>query len=87
MAAKRSKENVYQGYPDVHMNTAKGNTLYSPDVRMATAKSTLADVRMRTARGDTTKGSENLSPRHRKLLASPEVQRKATVAQLCTCPT
>ena len=41
MAAKRSKENVYQGYPDVHMNTAKGNTLYSPDVRMATAKSTL----------------------------------------------
>ena len=85
MAAKRFKENIYQGYPDVHMNTAKGNTISSPDVRMATAKSTVADVRMRTARGETVKGTDNLSPRHRKLLASPEVQRKATVAQLCTC--
>ena len=81
MAAKRFKENLYQGYPDVHMNTAK-SSVYSPDVRMGTAKSTLHDVHMNTARSDTVRG-ENFTPRQRKLLSSPEVQRKATVAQLC----
>ena len=64
------------------MNTAKG-TIYSPDIRMATAKNTLHDVHMNTARN--TARQDNFTPRQRKLLASSEVQRKATVAQLCTC--
>lgn len=81
MAAKRFKENLYQGYPDVHMNTAKGGTL--ADVRMATAKNTLHDVHMNTAKN--TLRPEKFTPRQRKLLSSPEIQRKATVAQLCTC--
>ena len=80
MAAKRFKENLYQGYPDIHMNTVKG-TINSPDIRMATAKSTLHDVHMNTAAG--TIRQEKFTPRQRKLLASPEIQRKATVAQLC----
>lgn len=82
MAGKRFKENLYEGYPDVHMNTAKG-TISSPDVRMATAKNTLYDVRMSTAKN--TIRQDKFTPRQKKLLASPEVQRKATVAQLCTC--
>lgn len=84
MAARRFKENLYEGLPDVHMNTVKGTLGYSSDIRMATAKSTLHDVRMSTARGVDTLRSDNFTPRQRQLLASPEVQRKATVAQLCT---
>lgn len=57
------------------------------DVRMDTAKAmTLGDVKMETARGTTWKKTgPNLQLWERELVASPEVKRKATVAQLCEC--
>ncbi|KAG8874019.1 hypothetical protein FRB97_006200 [Tulasnella sp. 331] len=54
------------------------------DVRMDTAKGmTMGDVTMQTARGTTWKKTgPNLQLWERELVASPEVKRKATVAQL-----
>lgn len=76
---------------DIHMNTAKGLTGMG-DIRMATAKGNLAydDIRMETARGGTTMKAGGFQIWERELLESPEIRRKATVAQLCTfqisCP-
>lgn len=58
------------------------------DIRMDTAKNmTMGDVRMETARGGGTtfnKKGTNLKLWEKELVDSPEVRRKATVAQLCT---
>jgi hypothetical protein len=56
------------GLPDGHMNTPRGHP-YSDDVRMDTARMTLKPGGFRMWEKD--------------LLESPEVRRKATVAQLC----
>lgn len=67
------------------MNTAKGvPSLYNNDIRMGTAKNTLAaDVRMNTAVPGTTVKKNAFKPWEKEILGSSEVQRKATVAQLC----
>lgn len=67
------------------MNTQKGYTASSPDIHMATAKGmTLAnDITMQTARVDTTLKQGRFKMWEQELLDSPEVRRKATVAQLC----
>lgn len=74
-------------YRDVHMDTAKGlNTLQSySDIRMATAKGNhfADDIRMETARGESTVKQTGFQAWERELLESTEVKRKATVAQLC----
>jgi hypothetical protein len=59
--------------------------LNTNDVRMDTAKgATTGDVRMETARGATTyKRGAALQLWEKELIESPEVKRKATVAQLC----
>ncbi|KAI0075902.1 kinase-like protein [Panus rudis PR-1116 ss-1] len=76
------------GYPsgDIHMNTAKGYTMSTPDIHMATAKGisgmTLQDdITMNTARGEPTL-KKGFQMWEKELLDSPEVRRKATVAQL-----
>lgn len=76
-------------YRDIHMETAKGipsSSSYN-DVRMGTAKAfggtSSEDVRMETARGGTTIRHNKFKPWERQLVESPEVRRKATVAQLC----
>lgn len=70
------------------MNTAKGLTVGLPDIHMATAKGlTNEDIRMETVRGDTaTVKQPGFQLWEKELLESPEVRRKATVAQLCECP-
>lgn len=85
MASRLTKEN-YNGavYNDVHMNTAKGTLHGLKDIHMATSKSSLyGDVRMDTAGSTFRKGG--LNPFEREIADSPEVKRKATVAQLCEC--
>lgn len=84
MISRQAKENQNSGYNDIHMNTAKG-TLYGPsDIHMATAKGPLyGDVRMDTLKPETTVKKTGLKPWERALVDSPEVRRKATVAQLC----
>lgn len=76
-------------YRDVHMDTAKGvpSSNYS-DIRMGTARpfgdAKPDDVRMETARGGAATLRQNkFQPWERQLMQSPEVRRKATVAQLC----
>ena len=69
---------------DIYMNSTKGATLSSPDIRMVTAKGTMSsDISMQTARGDTTIRGGQFKPWERELLDAPEVRRKATAAQLC----
>ena len=63
------------GSSDIHMNTAKGQTLAN-DIRMQTATSGSLDT-------TTLKGLGNLKLWEREFLDSAEVKRKATVAQLC----
>ncbi|KII94457.1 hypothetical protein PLICRDRAFT_154146 [Plicaturopsis crispa FD-325 SS-3] len=81
------KENNHV-YRDIHMDTAKGMTAVGlPDIRMGTAKPGISlndDIRMETARGGgtTLKHGGGLQLWERELLESPEVKRKATVAQL-----
>ena len=69
------------------MSTAKGVTISSPDIRMATAKNGMTlqnDVRMETSRvGDTTVRNNQFKPWEKELLENPEIRRKGTVAQLC----
>lgn len=71
---------------DVRMDTAKGLTLL-PDIRMATARGPViprGDIHMETVKGTmTVRQSGGLQLWERELLNSPEVKRKATVAQLC----
>lgn len=70
------------------MTTAKGIPTagnYS-DVRMATGKLYSThnnDVTMETARGGATMKQTGFQLWERELLSSPEIKRKATVAQLC----
>ena len=72
---------------DVRMNTAQSYGILGRDVLMQTAKVWGdEDVRMETARGfpDTyVRRPPPLKLWERELLESPEVRRKATVAQLC----
>jgi len=73
-------------YRDVQMDTAKGLTMGLPDIQMGTAKgyTMSGDIRMETARGGgTTMKQGGFQMWERELLDSPEVKRKATVAQLC----
>lgn len=77
---------------DVRMDTAKLGTL-NQDIRMDTAKfppGMVPDVKMETARGapdaaleSTMKKFSAMKLWEREALESPEVKRKATVAQLC----
>ena len=70
---------------DINMDTAKGLSIGIPDIRMATAKAlTLSeDIRMETARAGTTIRQGHFQPWEKEHFDSPEVKRKATVAQLC----
>ncbi|KAI0717491.1 kinase-like protein [Cerioporus squamosus] len=70
--------------PDIHMNTAKGLTMSVPDIRMNTAKGLTVDkdIRMDTAKPGTTLKQPGFKLWEKELLDSPEVRRKATVAQL-----
>ena len=87
MAAARGKQSQapYSELPDIHMNTAKGLTMSVPDIRMATAKGMTVDkdIRMETAKAGTTLKQGAFKMWEKELLDSPEVRRKATVAQLC----
>ena len=88
MAAARGKQSQapYSELPDIHMNTAKGLTMSVPDIRMATAKGMTVDkdIRMDTAKpGSTVRQGTAFKMWEKELLDSPEVRRKATVAQLC----
>ena len=78
---------------DVHMNTAKNLT--SKDIMAHAVRSgpksglpimdndTLSDVRMDTARAGGTTVKPGLQLWELELIESPEIKRKATVAQLC----
>ena len=58
----------------------------SPDVRMATANMkglSIKDVHMETLKPGTTIKRGGLQLWEREIIESPEVKRKATVAQLC----
>lgn len=80
-SSRQTKENQYN---DIHMNTAKGTLYNMPDIHMGTAKGTLYnDIRMDTAKPDTTIKKGGLKPWEKALIDSPEVRRKGTVAQLC----
>jgi cell cycle protein kinase DBF2 len=72
---------------DVRMDTAKGLPNNGYDVHMNTAKGYTmgGDVYMDTARPGTTLKPGGFQLWERELLDSPEVKRKATVAQLCEC--
>ena len=67
------------------MDTAKGFMGSHRDIHMATAKGlTLTDdITMDTVRGGMTLKQGGLQMSEKQLLESPEVRRKATVAQLC----
>ncbi|KAI0685547.1 AGC/NDR protein kinase [Cytidiella melzeri] len=80
MASRQTKQNLYN---DIHMNTAKGTMYGSQDIHMATAKGSLyGDIRMDTARPEATIKKGGLKQWQRDIADSPEVKRKATVAQL-----
>ena len=85
MAARSKDQNQYSELPDIHMNTAKGLTIGVPDIRMATAKGLTVDkdIRMETAKAGATLKQSGFKLWEKELLDSPEVRRKATVAQLC----
>nr|VWP00558.1 Chaperone protein dnaJ 2 [Ganoderma boninense] len=82
--SKNQNQNLYSGLPDIHMNTAKGMTVGLPDIHMATAKGYTVDkdIRMETAKAGTTVKGGAFKMWEKELLESPEVRRKATVAQL-----
>ncbi|KAH7911840.1 AGC/NDR protein kinase [Hygrophoropsis aurantiaca] len=77
-------------YRDIHMDTAKGITLGLRDIHMGTARGGANwndDIRMDTAKLDTTRNATTVKQNsfqmwEREFLESPEVKRKATVAQL-----
>lgn len=71
--------------PDIHMQTARGGL---PDVHMKTYKDTPLsdDIRMETAKGQTTVRNSKLKVWEKQLIETPEVKRKATAAQLCKSP-
>lgn len=66
------------------MDTAKGVTMGMGDISMGTARIPWNDdIQMETARGGTTMKQGGFQMWERELLESPEIKRKATVAQLC----
>ena len=65
-----AKSNPPSQYTDITMATAKGYTLAN-------------DITMETARGNTGTIRRGFQGWERELLDSPEIRRKATVAQLC----
>ena len=66
------------------MDTAKGMPTDISDVSMGTARTPWNDdIQMETARAGTTMRQGGLQMWERELLESPEIKRKATVAQLC----
>ena len=83
MARHLARDDAYGGLPDIHMNTAKGLTIPATDVHMATARGLDTDIRMETAKAGTTVKQNGFQLWERELIESPEVRRKATVAQLC----
>ncbi|KAI0665822.1 kinase-like domain-containing protein [Trametes maxima] len=84
LSRKAQGQSLYGELPGIHMNTAKGMTMSIPDVRMATAKGMTMDkdIRMDTAKSNTTIRGGHFKVWEHELLDSPEVRRKATVAQL-----
>ena len=83
MARHLIKDATYGGLPDIHMNTAKGMTVPATDIHMATTKGVDTDIRMETTKAGTTVKQNGFQLWERELIESPEVRRKATVAQLC----
>ncbi|KAG8930320.1 hypothetical protein FRC02_004362 [Tulasnella sp. 418] len=85
MSASPTKDRFRQGLPGTSSKDAIGRThAKSPsvkDIRMETAKGTMGDVRMETAKSATAY-KKNLQLWEKELIDSPEVKRKATVAQL-----
>lgn len=76
-------------YRDVHMDTTRGITIGLRDIHMNTAKGDHGwneDISMNTAKAATTMKPSGFQLWERELLESSEVKRKATVAQLCACP-
>jgi len=98
MAQASPKKQPISGLPnysnDVQMNTSKGMPGGYNDISMGTAKTfgrEYNDVRMETARNgggivassSTLRGANKFKAWEKERLESPEVRRKATVAQLC----
>jgi hypothetical protein len=82
------QDNQYASFVDIHMETAKGIPTDIGDVSMGTARTPWNDdIHMETARAGTTMKQGGLQMSERELLESSEIKRKATVAQLCKCPT
>lgn len=95
---KKYSKPLAGGGADVRMDTARPG-LYSStsggDVHMATAKGwgDVEDVRMQTAHPSSSSASASAAAARppplklweREMLETPEVKRKATVAQLCEC--
>jgi hypothetical protein len=68
------------------MDTAKGVIVGMGDISMSTARPPWNDdIQMETAKAGTTVKQGGLQMWERELLESPEIKRKATVAQLCEC--
>jgi cell cycle protein kinase DBF2 len=66
------------------MHTAKN---LIGDINMGTARAPWNDdIQMEMAKGGSTMKRSGLRLWERQLLESPEIKRKATVAQLCECP-
>lgn len=85
---KISNNQPFPSPRDIRMDTAKGFGTLSRDIRMDTARGfpDYHDIRMETARGAPDPPIPSRPPLalwERELLESPEVKRKATVAQLC----
>jgi hypothetical protein len=72
-AGGMSQPPMAQPIRDIRMETAKGVTMGMGDVTMATGRGVTSSKRT----------GPNLQLWERELVASPEVKRKATVAQLC----
>lgn len=84
--AEKSKASNHH---DIHMDTTKGITIGLRDIHMSTAKGDHGrkdDITMDTAKAATTMKPSGFQLWEREFLGSPEVKRKATVAQLCASP-
>lgn len=66
---------------DYHYNQPAQNHLAVPGGNAASRYD--EDVRMRTAKAEATSKNRTLAPWEREIVASPDVKRQATVAQLC----
>lgn len=68
---------------DIHMDTAKGFNNVSGLTSTRTGVALMNDIHMDTVKAGTTIKQGGFQLWERELLESPEVKRKATVAQLC----